>query len=102
MYTKEMADKVIEHFTKNEYWKEEYENAPSEECRELIVFQHCRGQLGRDDYFKDLEEYKTERERLESKLSLADWKHLLKYSGNNPWRGKCRQKIKELEAANQA
>ena len=96
MYTKKMIDDAIEHFSKNSYWKEEYETAPSDTCRERIAIDYCYSLYG-NGYDDD-----SERDRLEAQLSLADWKHLLKYSGNNPWRGKCRQKIRELEEAGQA
>ena len=91
MYTKKMIDDAIEKSSKNPYWKKVYETAPSDTCRKRIALDYCYSIYG-DGYDDD-----AERDRLEAQLDLADWKHLLKYSGVNPWRGKCRKKIKELE-----
>ena len=93
MYTEEMISDAIESATSNPYWKECYETAPSDICKERIAIDFCYSKYG-DGYNDD-----AERTRLESQLDLADWKHLLKYSGNNPWRSKCRKKVMELEEA---
>ena len=85
--------KAIGVFLKNPYWKEYYETAPSEECKEYI--EH-------DFYFSlfgGSEEIEKRDKELEDLFSVDDWKHLAKYAGNNPFKGKCRKKIRELEAA---
>lgn len=93
MYSKEMIAYAINQFTKNPYWREEYETAPSDICKQRVALDFCFSTYYGQGYNDD-----DERKRLESQLDLGDWKHLLKYSGNNPWRTKCKQKIAELEA----
>lgn len=97
MYTQEVMDKAVKRL-KNPYWKEYYESAPSDACKERIAFNFAFSHYGIEDYFESGEEFRNERDRIESQLDLADWKHLLKYSGNNPWHTKCRNKVRELEA----
>ena len=63
----------------NPFWREYYENAPSEKCRELIALEF---RYSDDD--GDLEELLREMESVEEELGLEDWKHLYRYCGNNP------------------
>ena len=102
MYTKEMVDKAVEHFIANPAYGEEYNTAPSDSCKERIAFSYCNSIYNWESFFSSIEEFKAERDKIESKLDIKDWKHLLKYSGNNPWHSKCLKKIKELEAAQNA
>ena len=89
----EERKRVLEEFLENPFWKEYYEDAPSDVCKEYIQYEFL---------YSDNEEYEDEAVEilhgLEDKLGLEDWKHLEKYAGNNPFRGKCRERIKELEA----
>lgn len=86
----------VASFTVNPYWKKYLDGAPSDECKRYIKLNF---------YLSDLDELDGDEkagviERMngcEKKLGLEDWKHLLKYAGNNPFAGKCRKKIKELE-----
>ena len=100
MYTQEMMTDAIQSFSENPYWKEYYDTAPSVACKTRIAFNFCSTDYGIEGYFESKEDFWAERKRLEAQLDLADWKHLLKYSGNNPWRGKCMKEIKELEEGN--
>lgn len=80
-----------------EAWLEEYNKAPSKECKAFEALTTFTAELEWNKYFSTYEEYQAEIARLESKLTLADWKHLYKYSGNNPWRLKCKEMIEKLE-----
>ena len=102
MYTQEMKEKALSRFLENPYWREYYETAPSEECKDRIVFTFCFSLYGDEGFFASIEDFKNAGETLESKLGLADWKHLLKYAGVNPFRSKCGAKIEELEAKQRA
>lgn len=80
-------------FLKNPHWKEYYKKAPSDACREYIANEFCFSLFGEDD-----DRTKQDAE-LEGLFTVEDWKHLGKYAGNNPFRGKCREMIKKLDGA---
>lgn len=90
---KKMKD-AISLFCKNDYWRKFYEGAPTDKCKRHIAlgFYHST-------YYADIgiEEAYKQQKAIEQKLTLADWKHLYKYSGNNPWRLKCKEMIEKLE-----
>lgn len=88
------TETALKTFLKNDYWKEYYETAPSDACREYIKREFV-GSL----YMDAGEEGDTK--ALEPTLSADDWRHLLKYAGNNPFRPYCRKKIAELESKEQ-
>ncbi len=85
-----MCEKAMKLFLANKTWKEYYETAPSEACRQYIRLEFCySAYLGPEDI--------NERSaRWEEQFTVEDWKHLARYAGNNPFRGKCRRKIREL------
>lgn len=84
----------------NPYWAEQYNDAPSEACKDRIVFGWCVWLDFNDDVRQGrMEEYFREREELEARLTLEDWKYLNKYAGHNPWSTKCREMIRKLEQA---
>ena len=87
----EKTEKALEQFLKNDYWKEYYDTAPSDECREYIK----REFVG--SIYPDAGEEGNAR-ALEPTLSADDWRHLLKYAGNNMFRPYCKKKIAELES----
>lgn len=80
---------AVDVFCRNPYWRDEYVNAPSEICKRYIAL----------TFYESLHDEGTAsgRQELEEKLGIEDWKHLLKFAGNNPWRTKCRKKIQEQE-----
>lgn len=93
----DLIDKALTVFLKNDYWREYYETSPSEECKRYIEREFAESYLFFiDECFEHVAE-KDSRKALEHTLSINDWKHLLKYAGNNPFRGYCKNKIKELE-----
>ena len=87
----EKTEKALKTFLKNEHWKEYYETAPSDECREYIKREFVGSLYGNAGEESD-------RKALEPTLSADDWRHLMKYAGNNPFRPYCRKKIAELES----
>ena len=88
---------ATEFFTKNEYWKKKYDEAPSEACREKIALEFYFSTFW-DEAHEDPEFFRLDAET-ESRLDLGDWKYLLQYQGNNPGVIKIKQKIRELEEA---
>ena len=97
MYTKKMMREAVQEF-QDFSWGEYYETAPSEACKDRIAFMFCFSRYGDEGYFKDPEEFKRERDKLEARLDLADWQHLLKCSGKNQWSTKCRSMVEKLQA----
>ena len=88
--TKAVLDCLAE-WLENPYWGEYYNNAPSDLCKEYIETYFYASDTEDDDAFAKMDE-------IEPKLSLEDWKYLLKYS-TGPEKGKITKKIAELEAA---
>ena len=96
MFEYECVSKAVKVYCANPYWRTYYEGAPSEACRERIALSFFYGIY---NSAVTPEEYVPERERLERKLKLEDWVYLERFAGNNPWRGLCRKKIRELGGA---
>lgn len=69
----------VDDFCENPFWNDYYTLAPSENCRRYVALEFYYS----DDPDEE-EEVVEEIKRLESQLDLDDWKHLLKYCGNNP------------------
>ena len=88
--TKREWNEALMLFLANPYWKEYYETAPSEKCRAYVGLEFCNSN-------RDNEAVREAMKELREELELEDWKHLLKYSGNNPMRGYIRKKIREME-----
>ena len=84
-------DEAVALFLENPHWREYYETAPDEVCREYIAmeFYHSEHQT------PEAEEVLNQ---MEEDLGLADWKHLLKYCGNNPRKGYIMKKIEGMNS----
>lgn len=82
---------ALKLFLKNPFWKKYYETAPSDVCKEYIALEFGYSMAPKSD------KYASRREELEDMFTVDDWKHIAKYAGNNPFKGKCLRKIKELE-----
>jgi len=87
------ANKVrenLEEWLENPHWAAYYNDAPSDKLKEYIAL---------DFYYSETEEEEAAEtmDAIEPELSIEDWKHLLKYSGNTPARAKIMKKIVELE-----
>ena len=82
---------ALDVFLQNPHWKEYYETAPSEECREYIEHSFRLSLYG---ITPDIEKRDKE---LEDLFTVRDWEHLAKYAGNNPFRSKCKKMISNLK-----
>ena len=80
-------------YLQNPYWKKAYDEAPSDAAR-----RHCELDFYNSWYFGSKDGI-AEQRRIEKNLTLDDWKYLLKYSANSPFRAKCLENIKRLEDA---
>ena len=89
---------AVDAFSKNSAWKRYYEDAPSKVCKRYVELDFYRSHNYSSLYpdSDELEAVHEEQKHLQDKMGVADWKHLAKYAGNNPFRGKCLEKIKEL------
>ena len=98
VFTDKQIKSAVETFRENEYWREYYDNAPSDDCRKYIAFKFCHSLhvINSGEYGKT-EQVENEYKRLEEKLKLNDWRWLYRYSGNNPERIKFKQKIDEMK-----
>ena len=96
VFSKEQMDRAVKVYTANPYWKECYDGATSDACRERIILIFCYS-INFDEV--EEEEFKHCAAEVESRLTSEDWKHLAKYAGNNPWGAKCRANAKRLEEA---
>ncbi len=82
---------ALKRFLKNDGWREEYENAPTEQCKRHMALIFYRS------VFYDADDYKEEKEALEASFGLEDWKYLYRHAGKNPFKLLCKRKIRELE-----
>ena len=89
-------ERILEKWLENPSWREYYEEAPSDRCRELIALEFMYSEDGYSD--EETEEILREIRRTEETLGLADWKHLFRYCGNNPRKKTIHDRIAELEA----
>ncbi len=90
----EKLNESVSSFVENPHWKKYLEEAPSGECKAYIKLNFYLSDIESDGPEKDAVIDKMN--AYEDKLGLADWKHLLKYAGNNPFAGKCKKRIAEL------
>lgn len=84
-------DKRIESFMRNEHWAKYYNDAPTDICKKYVEFQFLNSNR------TITEEEREEWGKLKGKMIKADWEHLHKYAGNNPFKVYCREKIKSFE-----
>ena len=70
-------ERCLKEWLENPSWRECYESAPSEQCRELIALEFMYSDRQTDALVRQME-------RAEEKLALADWQYLYRYCGNNP------------------
>ena len=87
---------AVEVFTKNPSWKGYYDDAPTKECKRYVALDFYRSQNYSSMEQDEADAVRAEQKELQGKMGLADWKHLVQYQGNNPFRGLCLQKIREL------
>lgn len=103
MLDEKKVQDAVKVFCKNPYWKEQYDEAPSELSRKYqeLTFYYSENweQIHKSKRLR--KEYEDAEQDLEARMGLEDWKYLYKYSGHNPFRTKCVKKIEELKAKEQ-
>ncbi len=87
---KEKLRENLKEWLENPAWREYYETAPSEQCREIIALEF----LYSDEESDEIADAMDEKEK---GLTIADWRHLYKYCGNNPRKVFIQKRIRELE-----
>ena len=80
---------ILNEWMKNPFWREYYELAPSEKCRELIALEFIYSEYQSDEVIQEMRQ--TEKE-----LDLEDWQYLYRYCGNNPRKQMIHDRIREL------
>lgn len=80
--------RVLDEWKKNPLWREYYETAPSERCREMIVLELVYNVYGSKEVAAELDE-------LEDRLILEDWRHMEKYCLDEAPMKYIRKKIRE-------
>ncbi len=86
---------AVEEFTQNPFWKQYLETAPSEQCKEYIRLEFCYSSLaiaGNDER----DEVAETMDKLKTGFTVADWKHLKRYAGHNPFYTECNRMIEKL------
>ena len=86
-------EETIALFLENPYWREEYEEAPSDACRRYIehLFLNSGGHS---------EEESSELAEAKAQMTKEDWLHIRKYCGNNPMKIYCKKKAVEADEKN--
>ena len=84
----------LESWLENPFWREYYEEAPSDICRTIISLEYWES------------EYRTGAAHcaikdLEDDLSVEDWRHMYRYCGNNPRKKIIHDRIMDLELKDQ-
>ena len=81
----------------NPYWKEYYEEAPTDNCKTYIALGFLLSEAVINDWRINEEEVCEKKKRLEGSFQYPDWKHLLKYSGHNPLRSYYRRMMEQTK-----
>lgn len=81
---------ALDSFLKNDSWREEYENAPTDKCKRYIALTFYWSTFDADDY-------KEEEAALKASFGLEDWKYLYIHSSPNPFKALCARMIRKLE-----
>lgn len=84
------VQKAVEEFRKNPYWREYYDNAPTENCKRYVALEFYQSE------YLDLQATQQERRALREAMTLQDFEHLYEYVGHNPLKGLYRGKIVAL------
>ena len=82
-------DKLVQQWLKNPSWREYYEKAPSDKCREVIMLGFVYSDLETEEVLEELE-------AAEKELGLEDWQYLYRCCGNNPEKKRIHDRIVEL------
>ena len=84
-----ITTEILNKWLKNPYWRGYYEQAPTENCREMIALEFMYSE-------NDSEEIAAALDEKERTLTLKDWQHLYKYCGNNPRKKLIQNRIREM------
>jgi len=87
----EELNEVRALYMQNPYWRGQYENAPSEECKamvEYLWFNLC-GHTA---------EERKENDDVEARMTKTDWMYMYKYAGRNPFSTYCKKMAAKAEA----
>ncbi|MCD8287069.1 MAG: hypothetical protein LUD50_07595 [Clostridia bacterium] len=87
---------AVKEFCKNHYWRAEYKHAPTPLSKRYVALQFYWSE------FTDATDYVEEKQMLEDTMGLEDWEYLYKHAGHDPWGARCRKKVEELKARQQA
>ena len=79
---------ILNEWLENPSWREYYEKAPSEKCREVIALEFAYSEL-------ETEEILGELEAAEKELALEDWQYLYRYA-HGPEKKRIHDRIVEL------
>lgn len=82
---------VMDLYMSNEHWREIFEGAPSEACKDYF-----RLSFYDSTYDMSNEKFVEIRDKIYAQLSIDDWKYLKKTHPGTPFTKKCAEKIAEL------
>ena len=91
-----LLHEAVRDACENPYWKEYYEEAPTDNCKLYIAFEFLLSEAALNDWHIDEDEIREKKKQLEGSFRYPDWMHLHKYSGHNPLRSYYRRKMEEL------
>lgn len=81
-------DKLVQEWLENPSWREYFEKAPSEKCREVIALEFVYSELETEEILEELE-------AAEKELALEDWQYLYGYA-HGPEKKRIHDMIVEL------
>lgn len=84
--------KALKAFLQNEYWREYYENAPSDTCKEYIELGFLWSKYARNGDENDRPP------RFKGELDINDLQYLHDHEGNNRMKYNYKKKIDALKA----
>ena len=79
---------ILNEWLENPSWREYYEKAPSEKCREVIMLEFVYSELETEEILEELE-------AAEKELALEDWQYLYRYA-HGPEMKRIHDRIVEL------
>ena len=79
---------ILNEWLKNPSWREYFEKAPSEKCREVIALEFVYSELETEEILEELE-------AAEKELALEDWQYLYRYA-HGPEKKRIHDRIVEL------
>lgn len=86
---KEKYEETLREWLKNPWWRECYEKAPSEKCRDVIMLEFLYSE-------EETEEVEEAQDKAEKELKLEDWQYLYRWCGNSPEKKRIHDRIVAL------